>query len=264
MPFYASSFQFDGVPSEAFGLTISEINSSAESEMMGSMSMDVLSRKIYRRAKPYFYGSTPSENLSFEISIMSIGRDIDAVTSQSIQKWLFSNRSYKKLLIVQPDMEDRYYNVIFNNPKVIRVGNIIQGYTATVQSDAPYAWAYPKTTTYTYLASITDTTIVFNNISDDRGSYLYPITVLTVNNIGGNITLTNQSDANRVFSFTGLLSGEVLTVDNSLQIISTSAGLLRMANFNKKFFRLVPGVNTIRIQGNIASLALTTQFVAKI
>lgn len=264
MSFYASSFQFDGIPSETYGLTISEIDASANSSSMGSTSMEMTSRKIYRRATPYFYGGTPSENLSFDISIMSPKMDIDAEKSQLIQKWLFSSRKYKKLLIIQPDMQDRYYNCIFNNPQIIRVGNVIQGYTATVQCDAPYSWAFPQTVEYLYSSPVTDTTINFNNTSDDKGAYLYPITAITISNTGGNITLTNVSDANRVFSFTGLSANEIMTVDNSLQIISSSLGIRRMSNFNKKFFRLIPEMNTIRIQGNIAKLSITSQFVAKL
>ena len=264
MAFYARFFQFDGVPSETYGLTISEVDASANSSTMGSASMEMVSRKIYRRATPYFYGGTPSENLSFDISITAIDEDIDAEKSQLIQKWLFSSRKYKKLLIIQPDMQDRYYNCIFNNPQIVRVGNIIRGYTATVQCDAPYSWAFPKTVEYTYSSPVTDASIVFNNVSDDRGSYLYPKTVLTVSNVGGNITITNQNDSNRQFSFTGLSANEVITVDNSLQILTTSLGIRRMGNFNKKFLRLIPGLNNLRIQGNIAKLSITSQFVAKL
>ena len=80
----------------------------------------------------------------------------------------------------------------------------------------------------------------------------------------GDITITNRSDNNRVFSFTGLSPSEILTVDNSLQQISSSTDLKRMSNFNKKFFRLIPGINTIRFKGNVSSIAMTYQFVAKI
>jgi phage-related protein len=105
---------------------------------------------------------------------------------------------------------------------------------------------------------------VFNNKSDDKGAYLYPKLVITMNNSGGNVTITNSSDASRVFSFTGLLTSEVITIDNSLQQITSSTGLLRMSNFNKKFFRLIPEINNLRFQGNIASIDMTYQFVAKI
>ena len=263
MPFYGSSFQFNGITSDTYDLYISEIGGDGSSSDMGSSAMEIYNQKLYRRSTPYFFGSTPSENISMDISITS-PTDIDSKKSKLISKWLFSNRSYKKLLILQPDMNDVYLNCIFNNPQIERNGNLIRGYTATLEADAPFGWKFPKTKTYTYTSSVIDSSVVFNNTSDDSGSYLYPSFVITMNNSGGNIIITNQSDSNRVFSFTGLIADEVLSVDNSIQQIISSTGLRRISNFNKKFFRLIPGLNNIRFQGNIASIAMTYQFVAKI
>ena len=264
MAFYGSSFQFDNIPSETFGLLISEINGSPVDSTMGSTSMDILNKRLYRRATPYFFGSSPSENLSFEISANALDmEEIDAETFQLIQAWLFSPRTYKKLLILQPDMESVYFNCIFNNPKIIRVGNKIVGFTATVECDAPFAWNFPKTTTYTYTNPTVDNSVVFYNGSDDKGAYLYPSTVITMNSFGGSVTITNSSDANRVFSITGLSAGEVITIDSSLQTLSSSTGLKRLSLFNKHFLRFVPAVNNLRIQGNISSVAITVRTVAK-
>ncbi len=263
MPFYSSLFQYDGISSSVYNLYLSEIDGEGESSDMGSSSMEIYNQKLYRRSVPYFYGSTPSENLSMDISITSPD-NIDSKTSQLISKWLFSNRGYKKLLVLQPDMQNVYINCIFNEPKIERIGNMIYGYTATLEADAPFAWKFPKTVTYTYTSEVTDTTFVFNNMNDDAGDYLYPTLSIVINNAGGDITLTNSSDSNRVFSFTDLLPNETLTVNNSLQQITSSTGLKRMSNFNKKFFRLVPGVNNIRLQGNVASIGITYQYVAKI
>lgn len=264
MPFYSSKFIYNGTSSDYFDLYISEIGGDGSSEWSGSGSMEIYNKKLYRRSTPFFYGSAIGDNLEFELSFNS-SEDIDSRKSELIQKWLFSSRSYKKLMIIQPDMQDVYMNVILNNPQVVRDGNLIRGYTCTAQCDSPFGgWKFPKTKAYNYTAEVIDSTVVFNNSSDDTGAYLYPILELTMNNAGGEITITNQSDAGRVFSFTSLSPSEVVTVDNSLQQISSSTDLKRMSNFNKKFFRLIPGVNTLRFQGNIQSIAMTYQFVAKI
>lgn len=264
MPFYSSSFIYNGVASNMYNLYVSEIGGDGNSTWNGAGSMEIYNKKLYRRSTPFFYGSAVGDNMEFELSFTS-PEDIDSRTSELIQKWLFSSRSYKKLMIVQPDMQDVYMNVILNDPQVVREGNLIRGYTCTAQCDSPFGgWKFPKTKTYTYTAEVIDTTVTFNNTSDDNGDYLYPQLVITMNNAGGDITITNQSDSNRVFSFTGLSPSETLTVDNSLQQISSSTDLKRMSNFNKKFFRLIPGINTIRFQGNVSSIAMTYQFVAKI
>jgi phage-related protein len=104
---------------------------------------------------------------------------------------------------------------------------------------------------------------VFNNASDDKCNYLNPTLVITMNTFGGTFSITNNSDAGRISSFTGLSAGEIITVNSSLQTLSSSLGVKRLSNFNKKFFRLSPGVNNLVIQGNISSLAMTTQFVSR-
>ena len=264
MRFYASSFQYDGVPSEKYGLEISEIGSSSESSSSASNPMEIYERRLYRRATPFFYGLSPSENLSFDISVNSLVGDIDTEKSKIIQAWLFSQRKYKKLFIIQPDMTNSYYNCFFNNPEITQVGNSIVGYRASVVCDSPYGWRFPKTLTNNYTGVTVDSTFTFYNSSDDKGAYLYPSLILTMNSSGGNITITNQSDSSRVTSFTGLSSGEIITTDSSLQTLSSSTDLKRMSNFNKKFLRLIPGVNVLRVQGNIQKLEMTYQFVAKI
>lgn len=261
--FYGKSFQYRDIPSETFGLFITELTQSGIEQSMGSGSMELYSRKIYRRATPYFYGGTNSDNLKFDVTFTS-PNEIDAEKSKIIQRWLFSKRTYDKLFIVQPDMENSYFNCIMNNPQVIRNGNMIIGYSATIDCDAPFAWNYPRTNSYTYTDQVIDSTIEFYNSSDDEGNYLYPTFNIGINNFGGYATITNLSESNRQTSITGLSAGETLTMNSSLQTILSSTGLKRMSTFNKKFPRMIPGLNRIRLQGNIESIDLIYQFVSKV
>jgi phage-related protein len=262
MAFYGCSFLYDGVPSELYGLRISDIDVDAINRSMGSSSMDVYEQKVYRRATPYFFGATPSPKLVFTLSAFS-EEEMDAAHFQLVQKWLFSSRKYKQLQIDQIDMLDIYFSCILNQPEIVRVGNKIQGFSCQVECDSPFAWKFPTTITYAYEQAVVDDTVIFNNTSDDSGSYLYPQLVITINNTGDNIKITNESDDNRIFEFTGLLANEVLTIDCSLETVSSSTGLKRLENFNKKFLRLVSGVNRLHIQGDAESIAMTTQFVAR-
>jgi phage-related protein len=84
-----------------------------------------------------------------------------------------------------------------------------------------------------------------------------------MNLFGGNIVITNLDDASRQFYFTDLSPSEIVTVDNSLQTVSSSSGLRILSKFGKKFLRLVPGVNRLRIAGNVASIAMTTVLISK-
>jgi phage-related protein len=262
MAFYGNNFIYDNIPSETYGLIIMDIDANAINKSMGSSSMEILEQKIYRRATPYFFGSTPSPKLTFSFSAYS-EQEMDAEHFALVQKWLFSSRTYKRFAIDQVDMQNIYFNCIMNNPEISRVGNLVKGFNCEVICDSPFAWLYPKITTYTYSSSIVNTTEIYYNGSDDTGGYLYPNLVLTQNNIAGEIIITNLSDNSRIFSFSDLQPNEVLTINNSNQTISSSTGLLRLSKFNKKFLRLVPGVNNLKIQGNVASIVMTNQWIAK-
>jgi phage-related protein len=262
MSFYGSAFSYNNIQSESFGLRIAELDASGVNESMGSSSMEILEQKIYRRATPFFFGATPSPKLSFEMSAFS-ENEIDADLFQLIQKAYFSSRTYQKLYIDQVDMQSTYFNCILLDPQIVRVGNLLHGIRFTVSCDAPFAWGWPKTTTYNYTQTIVDSTETFLNTSDDTGGYLYPNLTITLNNIDDDLSITNLDDNNRVFAFTGISANEVLTINNGLQTISSSTGLRRLSNFNKHFLRLVPGRNRLRIQGNIASIQMVTQNIVK-
>lgn len=262
MAFFGRSFIYDNIPSETYGLYIMDIDSNEINKSMGSSSMEILEQKIYRKATPYFYGSYPSPKLSFNFSAYS-EQEMDAEHFALVQKLLFSSRSYRKFAIDQEDMQNIYFNCILNSPQINRVGNLIRGFSCEVICDSPFAWLYPKTTTYTYTSSIVNSTETYYNGSDDTGNYLYPDLVITQNNIAGDISITNLDDSNRIFLFEDLQADEVLIISNNNQTISSSTGLKRLSLFNKHFLRLVPGVNRLKVEGNVLSIVMTNQWVAK-
>lgn len=161
-------------------------------------------------------------------------------------------------------MQDVYFNGSFIQPKIIRVGNIIRGFDATFLCDAPWGWTYPQILSYNYPDDVTSTSFNFYN-DTDNDFYSFPQLSFTVANVGGSISLTNLTDdPTRVFQFTGLQGNEILTVDNDLQIITSSTGLRRLSNFNYNFFRLIKGLNQISLNANINQLDMTYQFARKL
>lgn len=262
MSFYGSSFSFDNVSSETFGLKIGELDGSAVNEIMASSSMEIVDQKIYRRTTNYFYGATPSPKLSFPISVFS-ENEIDADLLAEIQKVYFSTRSYKVFTIDQDDLRDIYFDCMLLDPSIIKIANVTKGISFTVSCSSPFAWHFPKMTAYSYVGSVVDENEVFYNASDDSGAYLYPSLIITMNSTGGDVTITNSDDASRVFQFTGLSANEIITMDCSRQTLNSSTSLKRLGNFNKRYLRLVPGLNHLRIQGGVEQIVMTTQFVAK-
>lgn len=117
--------------------------------------------------------------------------------------------------------------------------------------DAPFAWENERTYNYNNPSG----NILFQNLTD-YNDYTYPKIQMTCNKAGGTISIINKTDENRETKLVNLSQNEVITLDNSLQIITSSLDLNRLSNFNKKFFRLLPNLNTLSVSGNISNLKI--------
>ena len=116
MAFYASNFIYDGKPGSEYGLRISSLSEQGES---AGASVELITQDIYRRPNVYLLGVKQTPTLSIPISV-TVKKELTANQSSEISKWLFGHQTYKKLQIIQPDMEYVYYNCIFQNPSVIK------------------------------------------------------------------------------------------------------------------------------------------------
>lgn len=261
MGFYAKNFIYDGIISSEYGLRIT----SDDSETVGSTRSEIISQNIYRRPKSFLLGVSNNEPLEMFVKLL-VPDQLSALEDSVISRWLFGRMSYKKLQILQPDMQYLYYNCIFVEKQPIRYGNILRGYYANIVCDSPYAWEYPRTISYNYGTSTYDINenIVINNTSDND-DYIYPSMIFKTNTLGGYISILNASDSNREFRFDNLGANETITINNDLQIISSSTGQNRLPNFtNYNWMRYVREKNILTIRGNIESISFTHQFAKKV
>lgn len=261
MSFFGRTFIFAGVPSEKYNLLISTSDGGDTNVTMGT-GVEPILEKIYKRPVPYFYGVDQSPTLSFDIEIYS-EQPLDADKAEIISSWLFGQMTYKKLIIVQNDMQSVYFNCFLIDPQKKINGNQIVGFTATVLCDAPWGWTNEKTKSYTYTSDNIATDIILN-IQTNNNFYTYPTIIFTMNVLGGFFKIINNSDNGRIFEFTGLTNSETITVKNDLGIITSSTGLVRMTNFNKNLFRFVRGVNNLSISGSISNLQFKYQLAKKV
>jgi phage-related protein len=261
MSFYAQSFSYDDESSEFYNLRIANLGSGDFSNS-GNGTVSFLEDFIFRKPKPYFYGVHYDSKLTFPMSIFSED-EITALDASYIQNWLFGQLTYKRLSIIQGDMDNFYFNCILTDPTIVRVGNVIRGFECIVVCDSQFVYNYPKTLTYDYVSSPSGSSIIFYNNSHYKG-YLYPQMTFTTSSIGSSIYITNADDDDRIFSFTNLAPNETITIDNNLGIITSSTGLRRLSKFNKKFLRFVPGLNHLTLTGGISQLTLTYQFLRRV
>jgi phage-related protein len=256
MSFFGFSFIYDGVSSELYGLVISSIGSSSEGESSMGSGINPITKKLLRNPVEYFYAVEQSPVLDFTMSVTS-EYPISGDQRSLIGQWLFGQQGFKKLRILQQDLQEIYFDCIFMESSAIYVGNICRGFKIKVRSNSPFAWGRTVTRTKTF-TDIANESLSLMNFSDNS-YYTYPNLAFTTSGIGTYFEIINSTDGSRVMSFTNLSAGETITMDNARQIISSSTGLKRITKFNKHWLRLLPGVNRLLISGPISSY--TIQYV---
>ena len=153
-------------------------------------------------------------------------------------------------------MNGAWFNCIFINPTPLYVGNVNRGFTATCRCDSAFAYSPLKTVTRTFTGDniITYDFTIYND--SDNDDYLYPDISFALNTVGSSFSMTNSDDANREFLFTGLQASEEIVINSEQQTVTSSTGLLRLANFNKHWLRLVPGINHLHVESGIGTFTI--------
>jgi len=280
MAFYAANFAYDGKMSSDYGLIITS-EGSGEGENAGA-SVTLHVQEIYRRPKPYLLGVQQSPVLEIPVKI-NVSGELSAMEDSAISSWLFGSMGYKKLQILQPDMQYVYFNCIFKDKSTIRVGNIIRGYTATIVCDGPFAWESAQRTFYkdynsanSGIGLVTDEIVIVN--SSDNADYTFPSLSFSTNN-GQTpyLQIINTTDsASRAFFLSPIESGGPYSIDNDLQIISSGDYNMFPAfvHYNEdgtinndtsyNWLRLVKGKNILNISGYIRDLTISFRCARKI
>ena len=254
MAFWAKSFVFDNIPSETYDLFIISDGASGVLTNVGSGSVTLFTKEIYRRQKPFFFGTQQSPTLQFDLTFGSLN-PIEANKQMLIQPWLLGQSKYKKLQICQDDYGDVYFNCIMTSPEIVTIGNFAYSFKCTVICDSPFAWEFPKTYTVNNIA--TTTTFNFNNISNNN-DYMYPTLKFYLSATSTGFTLVNTT-LNETFSMSNLSNNEVITINCDLGIITSSLGLSRYSKLSGGFFRLKPLINNISIGTNLTKFEMIYQ-----
>ena len=261
--FYGKSFSYNNISSEDYDLRILNFETGGLKDGPAGGDSAIYQKWIYRRSKPLFYGRTRNVPLEFDLTIGSENA-ISGDMRHLIESWLVGRNNYLPLQIAQSDIDGIIFNVIFTKSNNKYIGNLNYAMTLHAQCDAPWGFSYPQTLTKSYVGDeiYNETFYFYNDSADD--DYLYPTISFTTSGIGTSFSLTNNTDNSRVFSFSDISAGETIDVDCSNQIISSDTGLLRMDKFNRKFFRLLQGDNSLTLTGSVTNFEMTYQFAKEV
>ena len=265
MSFGGLDFIFDGQYSGNYGLKIMSFSSSLSTESSAGCGIEIFEDSVYRNPTVYHQGVSQNQPLEFDIEFVSED-EIPSVMRSKISKWLFSRMNYCKLQIIQRDLQDIYFNCHLVDPIFTYIGNYCHGISCKVKCDAPWAWQNQKTFTKVLTDEDRETTnpVLWRHYNDsDDTDYTYPLIEFTTIS-AGDYSIVNENDNNREFRFEGLQANETIKVDCRNQTIESSMRILRSKNFIKKFFRLVSGVNNLKLSGAFESLTIKYKNARKV
>lgn len=256
----ALSFVYNGQSSEDYGLYIGELDGKMENSSMASTNTEIIYDTIPNRIENLVYQVKRSEDL-LEFNLKLFFADVENTGKDDLKyvdQWLFSNKYPNKLIFCQEDMVNCYYNAIFKKNEILYHGNKPYGYECTVQCDSPYAYEIEREKTIS-IQSGDIGKLRINNISSGT-SYIYPSMNFICNRENGSVFIKNINDNNRTLIFENLKQGEEITLDKWFQI-SSSYGLRRLGNCNKRWLRFVKGINNIEITGDLTRFTVKYQFM---
>lgn len=251
MAFWGTEFIFDGIPCSEFGLMVYHFGSEGQDDVNFAVG-ETAEDRIASRYDSLNYGLVYNESLTYTLVFGANMESIDANSGldrydvESIAAWLTGHSVRKWLMIAQDDMEPFRYKCMISGLRLITYGDIPWAFSCTVTCDSPFAYMMPKEFAY----DINDEeTVVLHNRSSHNGYYM-PLMEISIRD-GDSISIKNQSDGGREFSFSKLPVGKSLTIaiDNQNQVITNNMDLNLYPYFNMRFMRLVRGDNVLQITG---------------
>lgn len=241
-----TGFIFDGVKSSDMGIYIVRVGESGVVDTPFFGGQDLITESVSRYGENYLY-RTQMQPIEFTFLISLLDEDWTPHRRGKIAKWLIGSEF--KPFQTTDDMGKYYYATCTEFPSISVTNG--KGYgEITFTTNAPYAWT-SKRVDYFDLSKNTTKQIIETRNDGNYFDYYEPQIEIEVVD-GTSFKLVNLSDGGREFEFTGLSKGEIISVDNKNKFIKTSLPLAyRYENFNKKWLRLLQGVNRIEVTGKV-------------
>ncbi len=240
----ACNFIYANEKSEKYGVILCSISDTTVSSNEESSS--IISSKTAIQRTTDFHSLQYNEPLKFNITICKInGRYMDSNDERIYKKWLCkTERNW--LQIDQPDLYDVWYNCIITNPIKDNIAKKTGGLTFSVECDWGGAWTHLYKKTYTTLNNYLQFNIKY--FSDFDNDILTPILKITAKS---NCDIqVNNITTKKVFSIKNCKRNEIIKFDNTRQIFNTTEPRLLIDDWNKRFFELAEGFNTIELIGD--------------
>lgn len=236
-------FTYNGIHSSTMGVLNARVDSGLFQEKF-LPSRELREESIRGKDKPYFMGYDLSP---FEFPLTLFVEDLDRNKRRLLSRWLMVD--YHKPLIFDGN-EDRIFYCMYVGDIEHFHNGLNQGYiNLTMRCNSPFSYTpIYSTNVYDLSNNIPEGyEINFENYGDTICEpYIY------LEKIGdGDISIINLSDGGREFKMSNLMNGDELEIDNEVKSIETNvSGVFRYENHNNTYFRLLRGMNRLKVYGN--------------
>ena len=277
MAFFGDSFIYDNIPSETFDLRIMSFEQSPV-ELESSGKLELITETLSRRSNLYLYGRTQNQPMEFTLTVGSF-ESIPARNRNYILRWLLGRNKFLPFQIVQDDMMDTIFNVIFTDTSLQFFGNEQKTFTIHGICDAPWGFTPERTWLQAMTpGAITSKTLNLYNdgITNGYTDLKYSFSTRYVRN-RGYVSFQNKNDVTERFPDGRIVTFDVLPdkkieIDTNTQVMTmyyystpldgwvldTVSALSCMVN--KAWIKLVPGKNVLVASGTLEYFSTTYRF----
>jgi len=279
MAFFGASFIYDNIPSETFDLRIMNFEQSPI-ELDSSGKAELITETLPRRNNLYLYGKTQNEPMEFTLTVGSF-ESIPARNRNYILRWLLGRNQFLPFQIVQDDMMDTIFYVLFTDTQLHFFGNEQKVFTIHGICNAPWGFTPEQTWTQTMNPNIATNKIfrIYNDgIINGYTDLKYSFSSKGAAN-AAYMSFQNQSDITSRFSngrtliFDALPPDKKIDIDTNTQIatmyyydyvsaswkLDTISPIVYMRDATR-WIRLVPGNNILVAYGNLEYFSITYRF----
>lgn len=247
-------FTYDGISSDEMGISLVRLNRGMYGKQYTS-GKQILENFPNKSLYPYFFG-VKHEPLKFKMTITCENTNMDSDKLYDLGNWLFKNE-YKPI-VFDDNVSVKYYCIAVNQAEFMTNG-LEQGYfEVEMRCRDGFGWTNEIIQEFDFTGITTPQTIQLTNHSNVL-DYYYPEVEFELTGANTGVSLVNNNDSAREFSFAGLNALETVYVDCQKKVIISSTNLNRFDKFNKTFLRLKKGINNIVVTGECV-LNIRSQF----
>lgn len=248
MAFSASTFIYNNIPSDFFGLYLYSFNNKSQDDGSFGGEGEILETRIQSRYRPLHYGVSRNTPMEFTLVFGTLGPcPIDRIKVSEIAEWLIGHKQYQWLYICQPDMEHVRYRCLMDDLTQIPVNGETVAFRATVRCDGPYAYHVPEKCIITSSGSATGKYFSTSNIHDEY----YPNMEIAIQTGETEVTIWTEYEPERKFVLSNLSIPSPITLEIQGENQMMFGGDINWyEHSNMQFIRLWPGENIIHVNGN--------------